>query len=160
MQTANPSYTPTAATVTNNNDSICTAALGPPTPKEHETVLDTGSSGNYFGINAPLDNVKLNPHPIQVRLPDHSHMTSTHTGELPIPELPSEARLCHLFPALEDMSLLLIGQLCDAGCIAHFNADTAHITNEDQIILQGKRDATTNKLWHLVLPSSQNQLRV
>ena len=143
------------ATVKSNNQDICTAALGPPAETESETILDTGSSGNYFAVHANLDNVKPNPQPIQVRLPDHNHMYSTHTGELPIPALPDSARLCHLFPALGNISLVSIGQLCDAGCTANFTATEATISYNGIIILRGHRDSTTNKLWHLRLPAEK-----
>jgi hypothetical protein len=79
-------------------------------------------------------------------------MYSTHTGELPIPALPSAACLCHLFPALGNISLVSIGQLCDAGCNATFTATEAMISYNNNIILRGYRDSTTNKLWHLRLP--------
>ena len=84
-------------------------------------------------------------------------MSSSHTGELPIPELPAEARLCHLFPALGNMSLLSIGQLCDAGCQATFDATTASITYNNKVILTGTRSTATNKLWHLDHPLSTTQ---
>jgi hypothetical protein len=142
----------TTATVKSNNEDICTAALGPPADLEHKTILDTGSSGNYFAVHANLSNIKPNPQPIQVRLPDHNHMYSTHTGELPIPALPSAAQMCHLFPALGNISLVSIGQLCDAGCNATFTSTEATISYNNNIILRGYQDSTTNKLWHLCLP--------
>ena len=82
-------------------------------------------------------------------------MTSTHIGYLPIPQLPKEARIAHLFPALQDTCLISLGLLCDHGCQAHFSSDTVVITHNQKIILHGKRDETTRGLWHLELPLPQ-----
>ncbi|WP_281640541.1 Ty1/Copia family ribonuclease HI [Aurantimicrobium minutum] len=55
------------------------------------------------------------------------------------------------------MSLLSIGQLCDAGCQATFDATTASITYNNKVILTGTRSTATNKLWHLDHPLSTTQ---
>ena len=80
-------------------------------------------------------------------------MESTHIGELPIPHLPREARIAHLFPALGETSLISIGQLCDHGCQAHFSATTVVITYENKLILQGHRSDETRGLWYLKIPT-------
>ena len=89
-------------------------------------------------------------------MPDKSLIPSTHTGELPLPMLPIEARKADLFPALEDTCLVSIGQLCDAGCEARFIHDQAIVTLEDEVILIGHRGPTTRGLWMMSIP--QNKL--
>jgi hypothetical protein len=51
-------------------------------------------------------------------------MYSTHEAELDLPSLPLAARHVHIVPTLSTHSLLLIGQLCDAGCEVTFDATT------------------------------------
>ena len=82
-------------------------------------------------------------------------MTSTHTTELIIPNLPREALTGHLFPSLGNHSLLSIGQLCDADCNVIFTKSQVLIYFEDSLILQGTRSAQTNNLWLVDLPASQ-----
>jgi hypothetical protein len=61
-------------------------------------------------------------------------ITSTHFGELNLPDLPISACLCHIFPSLTTGSLLSIGQLCDHGCTANFTATQLHIHHADRLI--------------------------
>jgi hypothetical protein len=68
-------------------------------------------------------------------------MHSTHIVDLHLPDLPPAARIAHIFPALGDTSLISIGQLCDAGCTAIFNANSVHIKLEDKLIIQGTHGA-------------------
>jgi hypothetical protein len=79
-------------------------------------------------------------------------MRATHTAELPIPALPYAARQAHLFPALSSGALLSIGQLCDHGCQAVFNASTVNIIKNNKTILQGQRNPT-NGMWVIQLPA-------
>ncbi len=90
---------------------------------------------------------------MEVELPNQQLIRSTHTGTLPIEGLPPEATTAHLFPELGDTSLISIGQLCDAGCEAHFTATTVEITFQGKVILQGTRDDESRGLWMLTLPA-------
>jgi hypothetical protein len=74
-------------------------------------------------------------------------MYSTHTAELPFPELPLQARQVHLFPALGDSSLLSLGTLLSGGCKAHFEATTCTITYKGATIITGTRDPAKQGLW-------------
>ena len=102
-----------------NNDikEYSLAMLGSSPPSIH-AVLDTGTTGNYFSVNAPLQNIRPDPNPILVEQPDSSIITSTHIGDLPIPSLPPPAQIAHVIPALGDTLLILVGLLCDNGCEA------------------------------------------
>ena len=125
------------------------AALGSSPP----IIADTGCTSHFLSTNARYSNKRPVSTPLRVSLPDHSTMQSTHVVDLHIPDLPPEACIAHLFPALGDTSLISIGQLCDAGCIAIFTSDTVKIQLHDKVLLQGTRSLATNRLWTLELPS-------
>lgn len=82
---------------------------------------------------------------------------STHTANLNISTLPTEATQAHLFPDLDPTSLVSIDKLCDAGCEALFRSNECHITIMGDTILSGKRNLTTNGLWQLHPPSTKHQ---
>jgi hypothetical protein len=50
--------------------------------------------------------------PLTVRLPNGQTMESTHTAFFDIPELSKATSAAHIFSAMENNSLLLVGQLC------------------------------------------------
>jgi hypothetical protein len=54
-------------------------------------------------------------------------MKSTHTAVLDIPELSKSATAAHIFPAMENNSLLLVGQLCDEGYYILLNVNEVTI---------------------------------
>ena len=83
-------------------------------------IADTGCSGHYDAYNRDPKNA-LVVTPVNVLLPNGSHMSSTHTKHLNIPSLPPAACLQHQFPAMKTTGLLSIGQLCDHGCSATFS---------------------------------------
>jgi hypothetical protein len=59
-------------------------------------------------------------------------MKYTHTATLDIPQLSKSAKTAHIFPAMENNSLLSVGQLCDEGYIVLFSIDEVRILNEKQ----------------------------
>ena len=126
----------------------------PPTfYQKHVTIADTGCTGHYLMTNAPTTNSQPTTEGITVQLPDGSTMVSTHTAYLPL-NLPPEACVAHLFPALTTASLISIGLLCDYGCEAHFNASHVTITDpHGNTVLTGTRSPST-RLWNVNLPSS------
>jgi len=79
-------------------------------------------------------------------------MSSTHTANLHLPNLPEEATRTELFPALGTTNLLSIGKLCDAECTCTFTKDKAIIKKDNQIIMQGTRTDSAPKLWTVKLP--------
>jgi hypothetical protein len=89
---------------------------------------------------------------VSVLLPDGGTMRATHTNKLTIPALPYAARQAHLFLALSSGALLYIGQLCNHGCQAVFNASTVNIIKNHKTILQGQRNPT-NGMWVIKLPA-------
>jgi hypothetical protein len=78
-------------------------------------------------------------------------MKSTHNATLDIPQLSRVAKAAHVFPAMENNSLLSVGQLCDEGYSVLFNTNGVKILNEKQeIIMKGSRDYATG-LWRINL---------
>ena len=106
-----------------NNKEInpqCTSTLGPSPP----TMIDSGSTGHYFSHHQALRNVHPNHWPVQVQVANQQYMKSTHTAELPIGGLPTDARIAHIFPDIHT-SLLAIAPLCNNGCTVTFKTQDA-----------------------------------
>jgi hypothetical protein len=57
-------------------------------------------------------------------------MKSTHTSTLDIPQLSKSAKAAHIFPSMENNSLLSVGQLCDEGYFVLFGRDEVNILDE------------------------------
>jgi hypothetical protein len=81
-------------------------------------------------------------------------MISSHEVQLSLPTLPPSARTAHLFPALGNTSLISIGQLCDAGCLATFSSSHVDIALHGTTIPSGTRSLATNRLWTVELPQA------
>jgi hypothetical protein len=76
-------------------------------------------------------------------------MKSTHTATLDIPQLSKVAKAAHVFPAMENNSILSVRQLCYEGYSVLFSTDGVKILNEKQkIIMKGRRDHATG-LWRI-----------
>ena len=95
--------------------------LGPSPP-----ILDSGASAHYFSTNAHLPNKHPTPCPVTVQVANQETMTSTHIAELPIPHLPPEARIVHMFPDMKS-NLLAVAPFTNAGCTVTFNKEKATI---------------------------------
>jgi hypothetical protein len=72
-------------------------ALDPSPPM---TILDSGATGHYFSTQTNLPHQKPTSDLIRVTVANDQTIYSTHTAELPIPGIPLEARMVHLFPAM------------------------------------------------------------
>lgn len=123
-----------------------------PSPIATIIIADTGSTGHFLSITAPYTHERPAPTPLIISLPDHTTRQSTHTADLTLPHLSTEACTAHIFPALGLMTLISIGQLCDHGCVATFDATTVTTTFHGITVFFGQRSHTTQHLWHLVLP--------
>lgn len=132
--------------------------IGPPNKQTKPSLplaADTGSTGHYIPCdtiaidNELIINIKPAVTPIQVSMPDEAIIQSTHTCNLDIPNLPTEATEGHLFPEMGPVALLSIGKLCDAGCEAIFREHECTITFMGDTILTGTRNQQTDKLWHI-----------
>ena len=110
-------------------------------------VADTGATGTFVEMNADcIVNIQPADPPIHVVCPNGEIMQSTHTAELSFTKLPPAARKCHVFPSLASGSLISVGVLCDAGCIATFGKKFVNITLNGETVLSGVR---TDRLWHI-----------
>jgi hypothetical protein len=82
-----------------------------------------------------------------VRLPNGATMESSHTDALNIPELNKAASIAHVFPGMENHSLLSVGKLCNEGYTVTFKNDSVTICDSQEFqILSGARDLDTG-LW-------------
>jgi hypothetical protein len=72
---------------------------------------------------------------------------SIHVDEIDLP------MLRHIFPVPDNCSLLLLGQLCDAGYNILLEATTLSVLDAGEAILTGSRDHSTG-MWHITLPSA------
>ena len=70
-------------------------------------------------------------------------MQSNETTMLCLQNIPDTAAKAHVFPDITEHSLLSIGQLCDAGCLATFDATSVNVIHNDTTIRKGTRDQTT-----------------
>jgi hypothetical protein len=59
-------------------------------------------------------------------------MKCTHTAVLDIPELSKAATAAHIFPAMENNSLLSMGKLCDEGYSVFFSINEVTILDSTQ----------------------------
>jgi hypothetical protein len=119
--------------------------LTPPLLKPHKTaILDSGCSGHFMLVNAPCFNKIKSQNPLNVRLPNGATTESTHTSSLDIPELNKAASIAHIFPGMENHSLLSVGQLCNEGYFVTFRIDSVTIYNSREAqIFKGARDLDT-----------------
>ena len=83
-------------------------------------ILDSGATSHFLVADAPAHDVTKATTPITVQLPNGERINSTHTCNLPIPELPASARIAHVMPGLASHSLLSVVKLCNAGCDVAF----------------------------------------
>jgi hypothetical protein len=95
--------------------------------------MDTGATGHFFKVSTDLDNIVPTSKntSITVSLPDGTIITiitSTHTCNRRIPNIPFSAGKSHVFPHLASHSLLSITQLCAHGCKAIFTNTAVTIT--------------------------------
>ena len=141
-----------------------TRTTGPPSSN---LVADTGTTATFLSSDfveihgEHVINIRPNPNPVSIQLPDESIIRTTHLCNLNLPALPTEATKAHICPDLgSDTSLLSIGTLCDAGCEAIFRAHECIITFMGDIILRGTRGVHNNTLWHADLPQTKQQAKI
>ena len=61
------------------------------------SIVDTGTTGQYLTLNAPCDNKQSTNDPIFICMPDGEILKSTYTALLKETKLPLKARVAHLF---------------------------------------------------------------
>ena len=129
--------------VNNNRWKILPTLTGlSPKPKV-VCKADTGASSNY--ITKRDEHILQDAKPIIngpiVKLPNDVQIQASKQGLLPLPPVLSDnSRTAHAFKGLTNDSLLLIGRLCNDGCVAVFDEHDLRIFKRENLILQGKRN--------------------
>jgi hypothetical protein len=120
----------------------------PPLIKPHETaIVDSGCTGNFLLVNAPCLNKVKSQNPLTVRLPNGATMESSHTAALEISELNKAASISHVFPGMENHSLLSVGKMCNEGYTVTFRNALVTICDSQELqILNGAHNLDTG-LW-------------
>eukprot|EP00804_Cyclotella_cryptica_P021893 CCRYP_000851-RA/>CCRYP_000851-RA protein AED:0.26 eAED:0.15 QI:0/0/0/1/0/0.33/3/0/868 len=122
-------------------------------PSKEFAILDSGATAHFIVQGANVLNQKTTSHPLRIKLPDGSFITSTHTCNLNIPWLPVSMTEAHIVPGLTHSSLVATKKFCDAGCKVLFDANVCHIFHNGKLVLTGTR-CTTTGLWIIPLNPS------
>jgi hypothetical protein len=139
--------------LTNLDDSVISTSAPLPSPSPLSFhIADTGATAHFGNLDTPCHHKAPTPFGITALLPNNARMQATHTGLLPLYQLPKTARTTNLFTNMRE-PLLSIGVLCDHGCTATFRARDVVVTKDDQHILTGHREPSTG-LWKIPLPLS------
>jgi hypothetical protein len=110
--------------------------------------------------NAPCQKKVKSQNPLRVSLRNGNTMDSTHTASLDIPELSKSASIAHIFPSMENHSLLPVGQLCNEGYYVTFRIDAVtYYSAAGKSILKGRIYLNTC-LWCINLRHEKPQLAV
>jgi hypothetical protein len=130
----------------------------PPLLKPHETaIVDSGCTGHFLLVNVPCLNKVKSQNMLTVRLPNGATMESSHTAELNIPELNTDASIVHVFPGMANHSLLSVRQLCNEGYTVTFKNASVKICDPRELqILSGARDLHTGP-WRINLRKDNQQ---
>ncbi|KAL7527155.1 hypothetical protein ACHAWF_008701, partial [Thalassiosira exigua] len=100
--------------------------------------------------DAPVNAKQKATTPITVHLPNGQKVTSSHTCELNLPNVPLDARLGHILPGLAGHSLVSVVRLCNAGCKVNFKDIGVEVIYNGNVVLEGHKDPHTG-LWMVPL---------
>ena len=122
-------------------------------------IADSGCTGHYVALRDRKVLRDVRPctqhDTITVRMPNGTHIKSSHIGRLNLPGIPKDALLAYLFAEQHASPLLSLGVLADHGMKILLSRNAivviAEITGE--IVLEGTRNAAT-RLWEVNLPTS------
>ena len=89
---------------------------------------------------------------VRVKTAGNNIITSTHTADLDILNLPKEATQTHVIPEHRKHLLLSKGKMCDHGCEACFNATEVIITCNNKTVITGERSDETHGLYVMNYP--------
>ena len=117
---------------------------------------DTGASRTYLKSEHEkyLLNTKILTHGPTATLPNNEQIKASTQGILPLHSAVRPTAL--IYPALQNESLLSIGQLCDHGCIAIFDKNKLHIVKDGKLVLSGLRNLNDG-LWDV--PFKNNDIQ-
>jgi hypothetical protein len=113
-------------------------------------VFDTGATGAFLQMGAPVVNLRIATNPLRITLPNGDVIESTHTCNLDIPWLPDHITEAHIVPGLSHTSLVLARKFCNTGCKITFDKDECKVFYKERLVFSGKRDEKTG-LWTVPL---------
>ena len=85
----------------------------PPNHPDNNTIVDSGTTGNFPQVTSVWMNRKLTKYPLAVTLPYGIQIKLTHTAILYLQKLLEEAHREHIFPKPKSIALLSVRQLFD-----------------------------------------------
>jgi hypothetical protein len=145
------------ATSKNNSETFDDCRTPTILNNNNTSLVDSGCTVHFLLSNAPSLNKNMTNNQLTVRLPNGQTMESTHTAFFYISELSKAASAAHIFPAMENNSLLSVGQLCDEGYYVLFSISEVIIQDSKQkTLLKGSRDSSTG-LWRINLCTKKIQ---
>ena len=117
-------------------------------------ILDSGAISHFLVVGAHVTKKQVTVAPISVTLLDGDQVHSTHIGDLYMPQLPQNARECHIIPYLASYSLISVVKLCEAGCEVSFTKWVigVEVRYRGQLIIKGSK-CTRPGLWIVPLSS-------
>ena len=111
--------------------------------RECMVIANSGTTCHFLQIQSECVDKRGKNDGMQVKLPDGTITTSTHTVLLNIKQLPMKACSAHLFPDIKHV-LLSISTLCNEGYMEIFDEEKVYIIKDSTILLHGNRDPRTN----------------
>ena len=104
-------------------------ANGYQTSQTDMAIVDSGASGWYFTLEAPVSNVNKNAATIHVSAATGQAQTSKASCELPLPDL-QLGLFGHIMSGFTH-NLFGIGNICDKDCTVLFKKDSVIIYDSD-----------------------------
>ena len=106
-------------------------------------ITDTGATSIFIMKGTPIKNLRRKNNSIMVSLPDGTKVSSTHICDINIPGL-TTTLTGHIVPGITMPSLIGIRILCKAGCKVVFDNEKCKVFYNNDIILRGFKDPTTD----------------
>ena len=100
-------------------------------------ILDSGATGYFVTPKAPITDIKKDPHPVRVTIPNGKTIVSTEVGKINWPLLPEEATTAKVIPELKGKSLMAVKQLNDSGCTVILHPKYCIVLHDSKIMLHG-----------------------
>jgi hypothetical protein len=113
-------------------------------------ILDSGCTSMCLSATAPCTSKQAAHIPLNVNMPTDMLIQLSHTCDLLLTNLPSQARKAHILPGLVHNSLISVGQQRDSGCDIMFNKEQVTVLKDGKCVIVGSRDPPS-RLWRVDL---------
>jgi hypothetical protein len=113
--------------------------------------VGSGCTGHFLLINDPCSNKTKYINHLRVWLPNGATIDSTHTSSLGIPELSEAPSVAHVYPSMNNNSLLSVGQLHNEGYSVTFKIDGVTIFKSIGKEILKVNIYLDTLLWHINL---------